>query len=238
MRARPEAAARPNRRNSKSSTQSSQSQGRQARDIFVIAALHRIASTIGKNTDCRHAQSATDLIDVFNLLHFFVFFLSFCSKMSPLPYTRYSPKLIGSTVVQERSQQMTAGTSPLSFVTCASNDATLRTNLLASPCLAPESAHQVVAVRNCPSAADGLNIGIARAETEWVVCHHNSAQRRIAAGVFRKRSSIRPQMERQAAGRHTVCDHRPRRDRACPRKCDHGREEIHCVYFKLINNIT
>ncbi len=157
MRARPEAVARPNTRNSKSSTQSSQSRGHQARDLLVIAVLRRIASTIGRNTNCRHAQSATDLIDVFNLLHFFVFFVSFCSKMSPLPYTRYSPKLIGSTVGQERSQEMAAGTSPLSFVTCASNDATLRTNLLASPCLAPESAHQVVVVRNCPSAAGGLN---------------------------------------------------------------------------------
>ena len=136
MRARPEAVARPNTRNSKSSTQSSQSRGHQARDLLVIAVLRRIASTIGRNTNCRHAQSATDLIDVFNLLHFFVFFVSFCSKMSPLPYTRYSPKLIGSTVGQERSQEMAAGTSPLSFVTCASNDATLRTNLLASPCLA------------------------------------------------------------------------------------------------------
>ncbi len=67
---------------------------------------------------------------------------------------------------------MTAGTSPLSFVTCASNGATLRTNLLASPCSAPQAAHQAVAVRNCPSAADGLNIGTARAETDWVVCVH------------------------------------------------------------------
>ena len=140
MRARPEAAARPNTRNSKSSTQSSESQGHHAGDILVIAALHRIASTIGRNTDCRHAQSATDLIDVFNLLHFFVFFVSFCSKMSPLPNTRYSPKLIGSTVGQGRSQQMTSATSLLSFVTCASNDATLRTNLLASPCFALDGA--------------------------------------------------------------------------------------------------
>ena len=67
---------------------------------------------------------------------------------------------------------MTAGTSLLSFVTCVSNDVTVRTNLLASPCLAPESALQVVVVRNCPSAADGLNIGIARSETEWVVSVH------------------------------------------------------------------
>jgi hypothetical protein len=67
---------------------------------------------------------------------------------------------------------MTAGTSPLSFVTCASNDVTLRSNLLASPCLAPHSAHRVLVVKNCPSAADGLNIGIARSKTEWVVCVH------------------------------------------------------------------
>jgi Glycosyltransferase like family len=67
---------------------------------------------------------------------------------------------------------MIAATSLLSFVTCASSDATLRTNLLASPCLSPDSTNQVVAVRNCPSAADGLNIGIARSETEWVVCVH------------------------------------------------------------------
>jgi hypothetical protein len=67
---------------------------------------------------------------------------------------------------------MTAATSLLSFVACASNDKTLGTNLLASPCLAPHSAHQVLVVRNWPSAADGLNIGIARSETEWVVCVH------------------------------------------------------------------
>jgi hypothetical protein len=67
---------------------------------------------------------------------------------------------------------MTASTSPLSFVTCASNDVTLRTNLLASPCLALDSANHVFAVRNCPSAADGLNIGITRSETDWVVCVH------------------------------------------------------------------
>jgi Glycosyltransferase like family len=67
---------------------------------------------------------------------------------------------------------MTAGTSLLSFVTCASNDVTLRSNLLASSCLAPYSAHQTLLVRNCPSAADGLNIGIARSETERVVCVH------------------------------------------------------------------
>jgi hypothetical protein len=67
---------------------------------------------------------------------------------------------------------MTAATSLVSFVTCASNDKTLGANLLASPCLAPHSAHQVLVVKNCPSAADGLNVGIARSETEWVACVH------------------------------------------------------------------
>ena len=138
MNARPEAAADPIGETQNRLHNRAKVRGRQASDIFAIAVLHRIASTIGRNTNCRHAQSATDLIDVFNLLHFFVFFVSFCSKMSPLPYTRYSPKLIGSTVGQGRSQQMTAGTSLLSFVTCASYDITLRSNLLASACLAPD----------------------------------------------------------------------------------------------------
>ena len=46
---------------------------------------------------------------------------------------------------------------------------TLRANLLASPCL---SAHEVIAIRNAPSAAAGLNMGIARAKHELVVCVH------------------------------------------------------------------
>ena len=141
MRARPEAAARPNRRNSKSSTQSSQSQGAKP-GTYSPSPRCRLASASGGKPSRRHVQSATDLIDVFNLLHFFVFFVSFCSKMRPLPYTRYSPKLIGSTVGKGRSQQMTAGTSPLSFVTCASCDVTLQSNLLASPCFSADGRSQ------------------------------------------------------------------------------------------------
>jgi hypothetical protein len=62
--------------------------------------------------------------------------------------------------------------SPFSFVACVSNDVILGTNLLASPCLAPGSAHQLLLIKNCPSAADGLNIGIERAGHEWVVFVH------------------------------------------------------------------
>ena len=49
---------------------------------------------------------------------------------------------------------MTTGTSLLSFVTCASCDVTLESNLLASPCLA-DLAHQVVVIKNCPSTRMG-----------------------------------------------------------------------------------
>jgi hypothetical protein len=44
--------------------------------------------------------------------------------------------------------------------------------IISSPCLAPDSAHQVLLIKNCPSAADGLNIGIERAGNEWGVFLH------------------------------------------------------------------
>jgi hypothetical protein len=46
----------------------------------------------------------------------------------------------------------------LSFVCCASDEQVLRSNLLASPCLGARSGHKVALVKNCPSAADGLNL--------------------------------------------------------------------------------
>ena len=45
-------------------------------------------------------------------------------------------------------------------------------NLLASPCLRPGSRHEVILWKNCPSAADGLNVGIARSQREWIACVH------------------------------------------------------------------
>ena len=60
----------------------------------------------------------------------------------------------------------------LSFATCLSSPETLRTNLLASPCLRPGTPHQVIAVEGCPSAADGLNAGFQYAKHELIVCVH------------------------------------------------------------------
>jgi Glycosyltransferase like family len=60
----------------------------------------------------------------------------------------------------------------LSFVACASDEEVLRSNLLASPSLAPESGHEAFLVKNCPSAANGLNLGLARSSGEWVIGVH------------------------------------------------------------------
>ncbi len=59
-----------------------------------------------------------------------------------------------------------------SFVCCVSSEPVLRSNLLASPCVAPKSSHEVILVKNCPSAADGLNLGLARSSGEWVISLH------------------------------------------------------------------
>jgi hypothetical protein len=61
---------------------------------------------------------------------------------------------------------------PLTFVACVSDEARLRANLLASPCLAAGSPHEVLLFRGCPSAAEGLNRGLAAAHHPWVVCLH------------------------------------------------------------------
>ena len=50
----------------------------------------------------------------------------------------------------------------LTFVACVSDQSVLESNLLASPCLAGGSPHEVVLLKNSSSAADGLNRGIER----------------------------------------------------------------------------
>jgi hypothetical protein len=62
--------------------------------------------------------------------------------------------------------------SSLSFVVCAADNAIMQANLLSSPCLNRYSPHQVIAIRGAPSAAAGLNAGIARATYDLVVCLH------------------------------------------------------------------
>jgi SAM-dependent methyltransferase len=62
--------------------------------------------------------------------------------------------------------------TPITFVVCVSNDDVLRANLLASPDLGVGTIHQVILIHKCPSAADGLNFGLAQAQHEIVVAIH------------------------------------------------------------------
>ena len=73
-----------------------------------------------------------------------------------------------------RVHTLRKGAEPVavSFVVCVSDEAIFKANFLASPCLRHGSAHEVIPIRNCPSAADGLNAGIERAKYDWVVCVH------------------------------------------------------------------
>jgi hypothetical protein len=43
---------------------------------------------------------------------------------------------------------------------------------MASPCLEPGTPHDVVAIRDAPSAAAGLNLGLDRAQHDWIVSVH------------------------------------------------------------------
>jgi SAM-dependent methyltransferase len=61
---------------------------------------------------------------------------------------------------------------PLTIATCVNDEDSLRSNLLASPCLRPGTPHEVLAARGCRGIADGLNAALARAKNRWVVCVH------------------------------------------------------------------
>jgi SAM-dependent methyltransferase len=65
-----------------------------------------------------------------------------------------------------------AGAAPLSIVVCVSDEAILQANLLASPCLGPGSPHEVLTLPGCPSAAEGLRQGRARARHALLVWAH------------------------------------------------------------------
>ncbi len=60
---------------------------------------------------------------------------------------------------------------PLSIVVCVSNETILQANLLASPDL-NHSEHEVILVRNCRNAAEGLNRGLEMAKNSLVVFAH------------------------------------------------------------------
>jgi hypothetical protein len=61
---------------------------------------------------------------------------------------------------------------PLSFVACVSDEEILQSNLLSSPCLAQGSPHELLLMRGCRSAAEGLNRGLARARHALIVFVH------------------------------------------------------------------
>jgi hypothetical protein len=47
--------------------------------------------------------------------------------------------------------------NPLSFIVCVSDPAVLQANLLASPGIRPGSPHEMILLRDAPSAAAALN---------------------------------------------------------------------------------
>jgi Glycosyltransferase like family len=69
-------------------------------------------------------------------------------------------------------QSISPHKNALSLVTSMSDSELLQCNLLASPCPDPRCRHEVTLVKNCASAAAGLDIAIKRAEHEYVVCVH------------------------------------------------------------------
>jgi hypothetical protein len=61
---------------------------------------------------------------------------------------------------------------PVTFVACVNDDAQLAANLGRSPCLQDGSPHELLVMRGCASAAEGLNAGIEQAKHEFVVLVH------------------------------------------------------------------
>jgi SAM-dependent methyltransferase len=62
--------------------------------------------------------------------------------------------------------------APLTIACCVNDEISLRTNLLASPCLRRGAPHELLLARGCRNIADGLNAAVARARNGWVVCVH------------------------------------------------------------------
>jgi hypothetical protein len=71
-----------------------------------------------------------------------------------------------------RGQYISPQGNTLSLVACASDSELLQCNLIASPCLDPRFHHDVTVVKNCTSAADGLNLGLERAKRKFIACVH------------------------------------------------------------------
>ncbi len=72
---------------------------------------------------------------------------------------------VGETTLQRDDESF-------SFVACVSNMALLEANLLASPCLDAGSPNEVIVVKGCPAAANGLKLAFEWARREWIACVH------------------------------------------------------------------
>ncbi len=78
----------------------------------------------------------------------------------------------GTPLAGEIARDLDAPTEPeppLSFVVLERDESRLGANLLASPCLAPGSPHELIRVRHARTAAEGLNRGLAQARHPHVV---------------------------------------------------------------------
>ena len=107
-------------------------------------------------------------------------YLSLCRQQQDLKTAlerKLAERHILNRLLARRPTRMSGTTGSLiahslSFVTCASNDHVLEANLLASACLSEGSPHELALVKGCKSAAEGLNLGIERARSDWVLCLH------------------------------------------------------------------
>jgi hypothetical protein len=59
-----------------------------------------------------------------------------------------------------------------SFLARVSDRSILEANLFGSHCLYDGSPNELVMLRSCPSAADGLNLGLERAKRKFIACVH------------------------------------------------------------------
>jgi glycosyl transferase family 2 len=98
-------------------------------------------------------------------------------------------------IIVVNGELSTSTESSLSFVACISDDELLRSNLLASPCMGHDSPHEVILVRNCQSAADGLNLGFRQAKPKLIACIHKDVY--LPEGWDRKLLDQLAEAERQ-----------------------------------------
>jgi hypothetical protein len=95
------------------------------------------------------------------------------SRVTPFQFARY----VGASgfVLAGRPlgwPEETGPAEPVSFVVCVNDPPQLQTNLLASPDLALGSPHEVLAVGNCRTAAEGFEQGLRRARHPLVIYVH------------------------------------------------------------------